>query len=290
MTDILLGILFFIVGVTAVTLLWVMLYDSTHFRKSEYTFRDARIAKKVRAVVISDLHCKQYGRDNELLLESVRESKPDIILIPGDLLTAKPKAKFTAAVKLLEELAKDYPIYYSDGNHEFRMKLYKDVYGDMGERYAGELERLKVSPINNDSRAVEGANIRVYGLQIDAKYYKRRSRVDMADTYMTELLGERDPKEYNVVLAHDPEYFDTYAKWQPDLVISGHVHGGVARVPFIGKGVISPRLTLFPRYDGGLFTEGSAKMLLSRGLGMHTIPLRLFNPGDLIVIDLEPEK
>ena len=73
-----------------------------------------------------------------------------------------------------------------------------------------------------------------------------------------------------------------------DLVLSGHVHGGIMRLPFLG-GVISPTLRLFPRYDGGLFREDGSTMILGRGLGSHTIPIRIFNPGELIVVDLEPQ-
>ena len=75
-----------------------------------------------------------------------------------------------------------------------------------------------------------------------------------------------------------------------DLTVSGHVHGGIIRVPLWGKGVASPNIRLFPKYDGGLFFEKGKTMLLSRGLGIHTIPFRLFNPGELWVVDFKPGK
>lgn len=54
------------------------------------------------------------------------------------------------------------------------------------------------------------------------------------------------------------------------------------------RGLVSPSVRLFPKYDGGLFKEGKSIMLLSRGLGMHTIPIRLFNPGELLYVELLP--
>ena len=72
--------------------------------------------------------------------------------------------------------------------------------------------------------------------------------------------------------------------------MSGHVHGGVARVPFWGKGVLSPSWHVFPKYDGGIFREKESVMVLSRGLESHTIPVRVFNPGELWVIDFRPEE
>lgn len=89
------------------------------------------------------------------------------------------------------------------------------------------------------------------------------------------------------MIAHNPEYFEAYAGWGADLTVSGHVHGGVMRLPFLG-GVISPRLTLFPKYDGGMFERNGRFMVVSRGLGTHTLPIRIFNPGELIMIELNP--
>ena len=102
-------------------------------------------------------------------------------------------------------------------------------------------------------------------------------------------MGNADERFYTVLLAHNPEYFSSYAEWGADLTLSGHVHGGVARVPIWGKGVISPGLKLFPKYDGGIFRKGQAVMVLSRGLGMHTIPIRLFHPGELWVVEFKTE-
>ena len=69
-------------------------------------------------------------------------------------------------------------------------------------------------------------------------------------------------------------------------MVSGHVHGGFMRLPILG-GVLTPAFKLFPKYDGGEFREGTATMILSRGLGTHTLPIRIFNPGELVVIHLE---
>ena len=111
----------------------------------------------------------------------------------------------------------------------------------------------------------------------------------MSPDYVEECLGKPDDQYYTVLLAHNPEYFEAYAEWGANLTVSGHVHGGVVRVPFWGKGVISPRLRLFPKYDGGIFEQSGKIMLLSRGLGEHTIPIRVFNPGELWVIDFEKQ-
>ena len=118
-------------------------------------------------------------------------------------------------------------------------------------------------------------------------YYKRFVRRKMKPGYLESVLGEKSGDQYQILLAHNPDYFRDYAQWKPDLVLSGHVHGGVIKLPFLG-GVVAPSLRPFPHYDGGLFEEYGCKMILSRGLGMHTIPVRLFNPGELILVELLP--
>ena len=111
----------------------------------------------------------------------------------------------------------------------------------------------------------------------------------MEKEYLEETLGPASKEKYQILLAHNPDYFENYAQWGADLVLSGHVHGGIMRLPLLG-GVISPTLLLFPKYDGGLFKKGSSAMILSRGLGTHTLPIRIFNPGELILFTISPKR
>lgn len=284
-----LDILVTLLGIIFIALLWVLLYDSNRFVVRRSSVTDRRIRKPVRAVVIADLHNKRYGKNNEKLLEIIREQKPDMILVAGDMLTAKPGKPLDTALLFLGELAKDFPVYYGNGNHEHRLKLYPKTYGDMGERYGQALHEIGIKPMVNSHAVLEDCGIAVYGAEIGREYYKRFKAPEMEAGYMGKILGKPDKGLYTVLLAHNPDYFPQYAKWGADLTLSGHVHGGVVRVPFWGKGVLSPSMRLFPKYDGGIFREGEAVMILSRGLGMHTIPFRLFNPGELWVVDFQSE-
>lgn len=284
-----LNILLTILSVLVIIILWVTIYDTNRFVVVHHTFSDKRIKKSVRAVVLTDLHNKCYGRNNELLLQKIREQKPDFILVGGDIPTAKPGKSLEIAISFLRELAKEYPIYYANGNHEHRMKLYPETYGDMWERYEAALKELKVYLLENERVELPETGLCIYGSEIERNYYKRFKTAMMDETYMESILGKKDTRYYNILLAHNPDYFPQYANWGADLVLSGHVHGGMVRVPFWGKGVVSPKVCLFPKYDSGLFTQDNSVMLLGRGLGMHTIPVRIFNPGELLVTDFVPD-
>lgn len=277
-----------VIAVILVAMLWIMLYDSNRFVVRHYSLRDQRIKKPVKAVVLADLHNKRYGKENECLLQAIDEIRPDMILIAGDILTAKPKASLETAVDLLTKLAGKYPIYYGNGNHEHRLKLYPENYGDMAERYEEALQKIGIRRLVNEHTVLEESGICIYGSEIDKLYYKRFGIQPMDPEYLKSLLGQPSAEKYTILIAHNPDYFPKYADWGADLVLAGHVHGGMVRVPIWGKGVVSPNVRLFPKYDGGEFTLGKTRMLLSRGLGMHTIPIRLFNPGEVLEVDLLP--
>lgn len=281
MTDVLITI----AGILILIAAWFTLYDSNRFVARTYTVTDHRIKKNCRAVFLTDLHNKCYGKDNERLLEAIRAQHPDFVLTAGDILTARPKESTEPALSLLRDLAGEYPIYYANGNHEHRMELYPEAYGDMAERYEAALREMGIRRLVNSHTELPEYGITVYGSQIDKMYYKRLKLSEMPPDYLHSVLGQASEGMYTVLLAHNPDYFPQYAAWGADLTLSGHVHGGVARVPFWGKGVISPSWHLFPRYDGGIFRKGNSVMVLSRGLGMHTIHVRLFNPAELWVIE-----
>lgn len=104
--------------------------------------------------------------------------------------------------------------------------------------------------LENGNVLLPDVGIRIFGAEIDMDYYKKLSRREMKVSYLNSLLGRPSSDEYNILIAHNPDYFKAYAAWGADLVLSGHVHGGIMRLPVLG-GVLSPSLRLFPRYDGG---------------------------------------
>ena len=274
--------------VAALALAVAALYDSNRFVTVEYQIRCRNLKKKYCFILLSDLHNKRYGKHNEKLLAAIDARKPESILIAGDMLTSETPDRFGPALELTGALAGKYPVYYANGNHEYRMKTDEEHCGTGYRSYHKKLVEKGVVFLENDSLLLPEPGIRLYGVEIGKEYYQKMKRGKMSVRYLSHLLGNPSGGEYNILIAHNPDYFPIYAKWGADLVLSGHVHGGIMRLPFFG-GVLSPAFRLFPKYDGGLFREGSSTMILGRGLGSHTIPIRIFNPGELIVVSLEPE-
>lgn len=269
-----------------IVLFWVMIWDSNRFIVKKYRFRSDKLKKDCRIVFLSDLHGKEYGIGNKRLMQAIEEVSPDLVFVGGDMLTAKPEASYEKAVAFLLKCGEKYPVYYALGNHEYRTRIYPENYGTMYQDYMGSFAGSGIRFLDNESLFLPEYGIRLTGLTVAREYYRRFAKRKLKEDYLRETLGEADGASYQIMLAHNPEFFPDYAAWRPDLVLAGHVHGGVARIPGF-KGIISPSLLPFPHYDGGLFEEYGSRMIISRGLGMHTIPVRLFNPGELVVVELE---
>lgn len=269
-------------------LIVVMVRDSNRFVPVHYQISDPRIRKKLRIVLLSDLHNKSYGKENEKLLSAIADAAPDLVLSAGDLMTSVPEKSMKPAEQLVERLAARYPFYYGNGNHEYRIYHEEEKYGGMGKEYRGVLEKCRVRLLENETVQLPAYGIRIAGLDLSREHYKKFKEDELPVSEIDKMLGACDPDQFTILIAHNPAFFESYAAWGADLTLSGHVHGGVMRLPFLG-GVLSTSLRLFPKYDGGFFKIGSKAMVVSRGLGSHTIPIRVFNPAELVIIDLGPE-
>lgn len=254
--------------------------------------------------VLADLHNNSFGNCNELLIAAIDKIAPDFLLIAGDLIIGNEICNYDIAIGLLEQLAKKYPIYYAYGNHEQKVVKYEVQAASLQTmkknathgrctsltQYETHLKNIGIHILKNESLEYalpSGETIEIIGGLIDLDYFKRRNRPTMSNDYLEQLLGKNQKEHYQVLIAHNPMYFEEYAMWGADLVVSGHVHGGMVRLPFLG-GVISPQMKLFPKYDAGLYTtkyqNHKSSMVVSRGLGIHTIKIRVFNRPELVCI------
>ena len=266
----------------------VGIIDGNRFVTVKEEFELPSLSKECRFVLISDLHNKVYGKQNEKVIDAVKKINPDFVIVAGDLVTSRASEDMTPGIELMRELSINYRIYYGLGNHESKIKYRRDKFGDQYKRLKSEVDSKNVIMLENESASIQEYNIKVTGLDLDLNYFAHFKVRKMDPDYMKKTLPEPDRSKCNILIAHNPDYFEEYAKWGADLVLSGHVHGGIMRLPFLG-GVIAPSYKLFPKYDGGVFHIGKSTMLLGRGMGSHTIPFRFFNPGELYEVTLRPK-
>lgn len=260
------------------------------FRVTRYTLSSEKIDQKMRIVMLSDLHCKKYKRENEELFRKIREEAPDLILIPGDLIVAKQEKKYSYAAEIIEKLKDICPIYFARGNHEGRVAQFAD--SDFGREYLAVEQRMKelgCHVLLNERETIEVCKnpLTIYGLDLDMGYYVKGVKVRMSDTSMEHTMGPIDPDTYGILLAHNPAYGTQYAKWGADLTVCGHNHGGLICIPGIGS-VISPQFEFFPKFSCGDYVEEGRHIIVGRGLGTHTFHIRIFNRAEIVSIGLCP--
>ena len=277
------------VGAAIILCLLISVWDCNRFITVEYDIESDKLTKPCKFVLLSDLHNKSYGRDHKRLIDKIDSISPDAILVAGDMLTAARGNPYETTLSLMRQLSSRYKIYYGMGNHEYSLKLYPEYYGTIYEDYVAELLKMGIRPLINENTYLPEYNVAVCGALIEKCYFKKFIKYPMDERYLPKILGEPREDACQILIAHTPQYFEEYAVWGADVVVSGHVHGGIMKLPVLG-GVLSPNLTLFPKYDGGKFVRGRSTMILSRGLGTHTIPVRVFNPGELVTITLTPKR
>ena len=281
--------LLLIVFLIAIFGICVIIRDMNRFVVAPYEIRSRKIKKKYTFVMLSDLHNKSFGIRNDRLIKAVVDCHPDSIITAGDMYTSKKGTGFDNALALLEALSNRFPVYIANGNHESKTQIKPDDFDNMYGQFVDRLASLGLRPLVNERLALPEINIDLCGLQIGQEYFGHFTKKEMTETYIDKLVGKANRDCFQILIAHNPVYFKKYADWGADLVLSGHIHGGVVRLPWLG-GVISPTATFFPKYDGGRFQEGTSTMILGRGLSTHTLPIRMWNPGEIVLVTLLPEK
>ncbi len=233
-----------------------------------------------RIAVISDLHNASFGKDNRTIIDKVRDIRPDVIVMTGDLVDAN-RTDIDVAINLVRELMAIAPCYYVTGNHEAW------IAGQFGLLEEGLLkEGVRVLHDEVVLLTKNGQSIQLAGLD-DPDFTDRASYLQES-ILQTKLQQMNLTSDYCVLLSHRPELFEAYANENVDLVLSGHAHGGQFRLPFIG-GLIAPNQGLFPKYDGGVYQEQNTVMIVSRGIGNSIIPIRFNNRPEIVVVELKSE-
>ena len=227
---------------------------------------------------ISDYHNTKNTFLNEAVLSSLKDEKPDIIVLTGDLVDCR-KTDIEKGLDFVSKIIEIAPVYYVTGNHECNISI------DSQSAFDNMIEDLRASGVEvlrGESSVVALPNndkINIFG--IDDPYFHCEYASQVAET-TDELCSSLtvNKNEFNILLAHHPEQLDIYSQYGFDLVYSGHAHGGQGRL--FGIGLIAPDQGLFPKYTSGIYEEEGTKLILSRGIGNSIAPIRFFDRPHLI--------
>lgn len=264
-------------------------YEKKHFVTDHYQITSGKIKGNEREFVfLSDLHNNEFGEKNRKLVEEIDRIRPDAVLIGGDMMVTRGDADLRVTLELVRELAARYPVYYANGNHEERMRRERTVYGDLYDRFTRELAGAGAVYLSDQS-ADFGEDIRITGCNMEEQYYRHRFTIPaLPEKELERHAGKAASDRFQILMLHSPLFFKSCRQWGADLTLSGHFHGGTIRLPFLG-GVMTPQYQFFLPWCAGRFDSEGKTMLVSRGLGTHSINIRLNDRPQLIRITLKPE-
>lgn len=258
-------------------LVFIIVKDNKDLQLSRFIIHDDRLPDDFNNFVIlhlSDIHNEKFGINNERLMDLTRKSRPDLIFITGDLIDSR-RTNLNSALDVIDKISGICPIFFVPGNHESRVQEYVELKKKLKEKSVIVLE-------NNSFRfEKDGTFINIIGL-MDADFEWLKENFETRSKNIgrkLRLLYKKDM--YNILLSHRPEFFNTYAEEQIDLVFSGHAHGGQFRLPFV-KGLYAPQQGLFPKYSEGIYVKDRTKMIVSRGMGNSNFPFRFNNRPEII--------
>ena len=246
---------------------------------------EADNAPQVRIVFATDLHIGTSRISTEKMTEKMKSASPDIICLTGDIIDSDDTDTRQRFYAFLKDLASAAPVYYSLGNHE--LDIIKNGCTELKENIeACGVKVLDDSYVDID---INGSSLRLGGMLDDIYnfYYKKK---EFESSPRAAFLRDFSATErYTVMLCHRSDSFDNYKKYGvkiADLVLSGHTHGGVVRVPF-GKAVYVPDMGWFKKNSYGVVKENGSEMIVSSGTASHGRLLRFNNPCEICVIDIK---
>lgn len=266
--------------------------SATNIRTTAYRARSPKLTAPVRAVLLVDTHAHSFGKENAELLSAVRSQQPDLILFAGDGLNAFSETD-DYVVSLVRELVKIAPVYYALGNHEMRYLFEQKslaLLSDIRSAGAVLLDHAYADiTVHGQRLRIGGLFDRVYD---DASPFRSQSAAPF-------LADFEDTDAYKLLLAHQPDFLlndQPDARWDIDLALCGHEHGGQVRLPIVG-GFYSPHLGFASPYLQGAHLINGIPTVISRGLATYgpvtptgVVPPRLFNPPELLTIELCPQE
>lgn len=265
-----------------------LMYSAQVLTVGRYSIHSEKVAGAVRVVFLSDLHGREFGEANARLVKRIAAEKPDLIALVGDIINNSADAdevgRIYSFIRGISEIA---PVYYSLGNHEM------DYFISHGTGLLDRFRQSGAEVLKNEYLDIEiqGTLIRIGG---NLGYYRQPKMTTNDPEQQRQAAAFADEFEstnrFKLLLDHIPTtwldwyYVNDYAV---DLVLSGHYHGGLIRIPILNQGLYAPYVGMFPPNTKGEFNGRKATCVLTTGLAGSKLP-RFFNPPEIVVVDILP--
>lgn len=294
-----------IIGI-AIFLILLQQIELRRFRVTTYQMEHEAVEEELKLCFLSDLHGHTYrGR----LLKRLKEEQPDCILLGGDVVSHCCPNQLEEMIPFMQKLSEIAPVYYGFGNHESALDQMNEISECITEEdkelllqwnhYIEKVIACGIHIIRNEYVDIT-KRVRLWALELPVSNYQKRTLAPLRLETLESLLDQTQQQFWEdheqgkcqIMMVHQPAYGELYKELAPDVILSGHTHGGLIRFPFIGS-LISPELTLFPRFDGGSYCLTNQKgmqsrLIVSKGLGTHTYHIRILDRAEIVSLRIMP--
>lgn len=247
------------------------------FTVSFYQIRSDKVSDNIRIIELADLHNKEYGKDNSKLIKKIKDLNPDLIVYAGDMMNYK-NSDYSVLFSLSDKLSEIAPIYACYGNNEIDQYLFED------KQFTSKLRGHNVNLLSNEAIDVNVKNsiLQIIAVSDDLKQYDIKT--NNSKKFVESL---EDTNNCRICLTHYPELFkEKLIDKGIDVAFTGHAHGGLIRIPFVG-GLYSTGEGFLPDLTEGVVEmSDGAQVVISRGLGNSGILPRINNQPELVVVDV----
>lgn len=273
-----------ILGLLIVFILLYLYLNNTWLQTTHYSIRIPFLDEELKGtkiVQVSDVHLPKEGVSIHSLLKKVANENPSFIALTGDLIQVDEKFPASKLSQLSTGLAKIAPTYAVTGNHDLKgghLRDWEQMLSESGVTLL--IDEAVWHPINNSGLVLMGLS--------EKEDFESAPKPILKEIELKDELKD----EKRILLAHHPEFLEEYLMdltRVPDLILSGHAHGGQIRLPFFG-GLFAPGQGRFPKYTSGVHFDPdlpNKRMVVSRGIGNSTFPFRFNNRPEIVVIELQ---
>ncbi|MDO5564451.1 MAG: metallophosphoesterase [Eubacteriales bacterium] len=276
-------------------------FEENNLKLSIYNIFNKKIKTKMRLFFFSDLHEKNYISNNKIIFDYINKESPSLILIGGDMIITNKRIenandnKIETTCLLLKKINEDYPntkVIYALGNHEERLDFFyskSDIIKNQYDTLYSEINKNNTLLLKNSYIDINN-EIRVYAITLGKGAFRNglndsnRDKI-LSKELLNEKIGKLDKNKYNILLLHSPDYIKQVEYLGFELILCGHLHGGMVRIPFIGA-ALGPNFQILPKYSRGHYKHLNSDLIVSAGMGTHTIKIRLNNLPEICEVNL----
>lgn len=275
----------FIMGAAAAVLIFaaillINLYFDKNVYITEYTYASEKVPAEFdgyKAALISDMHNSKYADKFNTELDSV---KADAVIFSGDMIQ-KPSCDLSNVLKIVRAQKDKSKIFAVFGNHEAQNGYIPR------KEIAKQLRENGVVLLQNDFADIKrgASSVRFIGIE---DVGNESINAETAEGFRSTAEKCADENLLNILIYHRANLYPELKHCPVDLILSGHLHGGIVRLPFAGGLIGESGKSLFPKYSSGVYKEkNAAEMIVSRGADFSMKKMRIFNPPEIVVITLK---